>query len=186
MPNQTTTWASVWAAVRDRQRELRWTDAHLLKQCNISDTVYRNGRNKGIPLTRPDKVAGLEYGLGWQPGSVDAILGGGKPVVADMHPTTPAGRSAADTPSGMVAVSEYDERLDRFEKTQAEILDEIRAERAGRIRLEKLLMEKLRGGDTNANERGPGDGVQADSDPGRPGGRRNRRADPMPSTDRSV
>lgn len=118
MPNENTTWSTVWAAVRARQKELGWTDTQLHEQCNISDSVYRDGRNDGRPLKRPDKIASLEDGLGWQRGSVDAILGGGEPVVA--HQT---GSNPPNVPSAVqhpVATVDADELLARIKAMQDE------------------------------------------------------------------
>lgn len=81
MPNREVTWKNVWALVRARQEELRWTDKELQDACDISETTYRKGRLDGVPLSRPTKIARLESGLGWGAGSVAAVLAGGQPDV---------------------------------------------------------------------------------------------------------
>jgi hypothetical protein len=86
MPNREMTWDDVWAAGRARQEELQWTDKQLQEACDISETTYRKGRQDGVPLTRPTKIARLESGLGWERGAVAAVLAGGHPVALDVRP----------------------------------------------------------------------------------------------------
>jgi hypothetical protein len=143
MPKSTASWVDVWSAVRDRQRELGWSDAKLLGLCGISETVYRRGRAEGHPLTRADKIAGLEDGLQWERGSVQSILHGGKPSLETVsHPVT------------TVDPDEFAQRLKRIEERQQTILEQLKASN----RLTEELMERMKGAETSdgADSQSPG------------------------------
>jgi len=70
---------------------LRWED--VAKAASISDAALRAMRRDGS-VPRELTQRGIERALGWEPGSVARVIGGGEPAVA---------RAAAETPRGIPA-----------------------------------------------------------------------------------
>lgn len=84
-------WRPVWAAIEAQAiKRDGWTRAKLQERTGISPTTFDAMRDRGQPLKRADKIAALLRGLNWAPGSIEAIIGGGQPIMN--------GRSA-DSPS---------------------------------------------------------------------------------------
>lgn len=82
-----TGWQRVWEHVMARQDEMGVTLTRLYELTGISEGTFRKMRN-GTPLTRGDKRRTLCDGLGWMHGSIDLILAGGEPMLAEMAPTS--------------------------------------------------------------------------------------------------
>jgi DNA-binding Xre family transcriptional regulator len=76
-------WRPIWRAVEDDARRRQWSLNELYRRTGVSQTTFAKMRDGGVPLVRPDKVEAMLRGLGWAPGSIEAILAGGAPKRAD-------------------------------------------------------------------------------------------------------
>lgn len=75
-------WKRVHAAAVDRIAEMGVTLKAFYMRAGISETKFRQLAD-GEPIVRHDKIVSLERGLGWAAGSVERVLAGGSPRVAD-------------------------------------------------------------------------------------------------------
>ncbi len=69
-------------AIEARTIELGISYVELADRAGISDVSLRNLR-KGRANFRPRNVRKLEIALGWEPGSIAAVLAGGDPMVGE-------------------------------------------------------------------------------------------------------
>lgn len=83
--SEQTDWKRVHAAAVDRIKAEGWTLKAFYHRAGISETKFRQ-LAAGEPITRPDKIASLEDGLGWSRGSVLTVADGGEPTIVDEHP----------------------------------------------------------------------------------------------------
>jgi DNA-binding Xre family transcriptional regulator len=77
------TWTEVHDAVDARRIELGWSRNDLFNATGTSHATFSHMKNQGRAIGRPDKVTALCSALGWTADSVDLILAGGEPQLAD-------------------------------------------------------------------------------------------------------
>lgn len=83
--SEQTDWKRVHAAAVERIEAEGWTLKSFYQRAGISETKFRQLAG-GEPITRTDKIASLEAGLGWARGSVLTVAAGGEPTIVDEHP----------------------------------------------------------------------------------------------------
>lgn len=114
-------WSRVGEAVASRLRAMGSPSLRQMDRTSkVSTETWRNLLD-GQPLKRTDKIAQAEEALGWEYGSIEAILAGGEPTVADVV-------ARADTVTGGVSFAASE--LERLSAVEAE-LAAIRREVAG-------------------------------------------------------
>lgn len=112
-------WQRVAVAMEERAIALGWTLKRLYEEAEVSETTFLAMRKRGQPIKKPAKVTALERGLGWEPGSVAAILDGGEPMPVDRSPP----------------VDEITRRLDELEGQVARLLQGVDSVIQGQERL---------------------------------------------------
>lgn len=75
-------WAAVWNEVDQRRKQLGWSLGDLYDNTGVSETTFRKMRTGG-PISRESKVSKMCIGLGWTTESVNLILDGFAPELAD-------------------------------------------------------------------------------------------------------
>ena len=89
-------WRSVWEAVEAEAIRRGWSKEELARRTGVSTTTFDAMRRDGQPLKRAHKVARFLKGMGWLPGSIEAILAGGEPIpdpdATDDEPAGPEDR----------------------------------------------------------------------------------------------
>lgn len=93
--SEQTDWKRVHAAAVDRIKAEGWTLKAFYHRAGISETKFRQ-LAAGEPITRQDKIASLEDGLGWSRGSVLTVADGGEPTIVDEHPAPVEDQSRTD------------------------------------------------------------------------------------------
>lgn len=72
--------------ISERVAFLGYSQAELARRTNLSDTTLRDTiQAKKSRITTPT-VRSIENGLGWAPGSIEAIITGGSPTETDRGP----------------------------------------------------------------------------------------------------
>ena len=95
-------WEQLADAVKSRRTELGLTQAQVAELGDLSVELLRMVENNRAGRLSARKARGLERALGWEPGSVAAILGGGSatlatnPVAAVPAPVGPPTASPGD------------------------------------------------------------------------------------------
>lgn len=82
-------WQRVGEALTDRFEELLMSKAELIEKSGVSDKTLK-AYLAGEPIRRMDKRRDLALALGWTADSINRVLEGGTPVLAnggeDLHP----------------------------------------------------------------------------------------------------
>src|SRR5690606_33287874 len=81
---------------------------YLYEVTGISEATFTKMEKYGTPLKRPAKRAALLAGLGWAPGSFDAILNGGNPIPIE---TAEAAMPSVDVVSRVESLEQQIEEL---------------------------------------------------------------------------
>jgi transcriptional regulator with XRE-family HTH domain len=81
-------WARVGQAITNRVATLQITKAELARRSGVTYKTLERYL-AGEPIVRVDKRRELTRALGWAPGSVEALLAGGRAVVIDDDPGAP-------------------------------------------------------------------------------------------------
>lgn len=106
MANVDPNWQRVGTAIRRRFDELSLTFAEVGAAGGPTDKTLR-AYMAGQPIVRADKRRELCRLLGWKVESIDAVLGGGNPVLV-------AGADAARQPPPYADSTDYNSRLARM------------------------------------------------------------------------
>jgi DNA-binding Xre family transcriptional regulator len=77
------TWSDVHAAVDQRRIELGWSKSDLYRATGISQATFSRMLRTGAPISSAHKVRGLCDALGWTSDSVNRILAGRQPELAE-------------------------------------------------------------------------------------------------------
>lgn len=88
----TMTWTDVHAALEARRLDLDLLKGAWYRRLGISETTYRKMAD-GIPIAKVPKRRQIARAAGWTPESIDSILAGGDPTVAEPV-SQPAGEFA--------------------------------------------------------------------------------------------
>lgn len=104
------TWRDVHAALEARRLELDLLKGAWYRRLGISETTYRKMAD-GIPIAKPPKRRQIARAAGWTPESIESILAGGGPTVAE----------SVSQPAGELA--QLQARVDRLEAAVVLLLD---------------------------------------------------------------
>lgn len=115
-------WAAVSQAIKDRQRELGWSQRKLGEQARLAKATIQEIRNNTIQRDRSEHtLSAISEALGLHPAHLAAVLRG-EPVP---RPGDPVVRSDKDVPSRLTVIEHELRQLnDRVETTNAR-LDEM-------------------------------------------------------------
>lgn len=130
MPRHRHDWSTVQDRIRERMKVLRIDQAGLARAAGISDATVRgfmNGQPRGIPR-EPTRWAVCDA-LGWTQDSIDKILTGGEPELAEVatpravtplaladRGTTELVRQAELVDQLVVRVAQLEARMTRLEQ----------------------------------------------------------------------
>jgi transcriptional regulator with XRE-family HTH domain len=94
-------WEKLAEAARARRKELRLTQTQVAERGDLSVELLRMIENNRSGRLSARKAQGLERALGWKPGSVTAVLGGGSPALESsfaviQHEPAPASIAARE------------------------------------------------------------------------------------------
>jgi transcriptional regulator with XRE-family HTH domain len=81
-------WVRLGAAVRDAREAKGLTQGELGARVGVGNTTIANIERARVARATPT-IRAVARELGWKPGSVEAILDGGDPVLADTQPAKP-------------------------------------------------------------------------------------------------
>jgi transcriptional regulator with XRE-family HTH domain len=82
-------WARVAQAVVRRRVQLGLTQEEAAARARLSATTWRLVENEAQTRYRDLTLAGVERALGWAQGSIDAVLRGDEPTVAETRDPAP-------------------------------------------------------------------------------------------------
>lgn len=87
------------AYIRERRGQLRLHQSELGKLVDVSTKTVNNWESARTGAPRANTASALERALGWEPGSIRAVLLGGEPTVTPENP-----RPAPETPAQPVGL----------------------------------------------------------------------------------
>lgn len=119
-------WTAVAAAVTERLKQMRaWGNlSEVSRQSGVSDATWRN-LLRGQPVTRADRVILICDYLGWTLDSIEHILGGGRPDLAE----------PADDEEGPTGLEQLRQEVKQIRRDLTDV--------RGRIEGMNLVMTKL-------------------------------------------